>query len=75
METIINQTRSGAADRDSLEKHAIDMEQRSKELISEVEKKSRQANMLALELVSLRKSQRETAIVSALCVCVCVCGL
>ena len=63
MQAILYKTRSGVEQRDTLEKRASEMEQRSKELSSEVEKKSRQAEMLALELVSLRKTQRDTAMV------------
>lgn len=64
MQAIIMQTKTGAEHRETLEKRASEMEQRSKELSTEVDKKSRQAEMLALELVSLRKTQRDTAIVS-----------
>ena len=64
MQAIIMQTKNRAEDRETLEKKASEMELRSRELSSEVDKKSRQAEMLALELVSLRKTQRDTAIVS-----------
>ena len=58
------QTKNRAEDRETWEKSVSEMGQRSRELSSEVDNKSKEAEMLAQELVSLPKTQNDTAIVS-----------
>ena len=58
------QTKNRAEDRETWEKSVSEMGQRSRELSSEVDNKSKEAEMLAQELVSLPKIQNDTAIVS-----------